>query len=772
MKFKIGHIQKARVYTFKQHLSRIKKRLLFYSIALIVFIIAFIVVFANVFYSQSKKYFDNIAITRITNTGNLTEDGVSLYLDHCFHDLENFKADLAKSDIKTSDTIDMDKLYTYLASIHFDYHLDYCGVLYQDEVIFSNEDRFSIEGTNLPKEIQGNYIFPYSDGNFYFGIPTTEAFPEFKGIVGKISAQEFSKEIEVHVYNDEANQIIVEENGDIISVSSVHHEDWYGTNFFDDVQKQYSKSDLNKLKSWLTDPTSSTLAIGRGKGKWECMLFKKPLEYGDQKGAYIFVLAVPMKLLTNQVVSLSNISLAALYTSLIIGTSVIILLAVLLVRNHIKSEEKKAYGPKSGLLNEDYFFHDMQAILFHDDSPFGLVAMNIKGFKNINSIYGADIADELLVTIGKAVNDYFKDKEDDIAGYQRGDNYMLLLKGNEDDVLYKLTTLDYELNQIDFLGNMKVTFSYGIKITSSKFALELHQELDKAKFAEKVNSHAEDNYFFFNEEMEKRQKEADEMNNRFEEALEKKEFEVFFQLKWNLKKNDWGGAEALVRWRSPERGLIPPGKFIPLYEENGNIVELDAYVFERTCQLLSEMLDKGERVVPISINLSKRNFANMSFMPLYQSIVEKYKIPHELIEFEITEGLLMDNVESYTKFIRIFHENDYGIAMDDFGAGYSSLNMIHKLDFDIIKIDAKFFRDGFDDSNKTIVKSVISLCHKLGKTVVAEGIEHSYEVDFLKEAKCDIIQGYYFAKPLPFEDFKVLLSQKTESEENKGSIAG
>jgi GGDEF domain-containing protein len=128
---------------------------------------------------------------------------------------------------------------------------------------------------------------------------------------------------------------------------------------------------------------------------------------------------------------------------LIIGTSVIILLAVLLVRNHIKSEEKKAYGPKSGLLNEDYFFHDMQAILFHDDSPFGLVAMNIKGFKNINSTYGADIADELLVTIGKAVNDYFKDKEDDIAGYQRGDNYMLLLKGNEDDVLYKLTTLDY-----------------------------------------------------------------------------------------------------------------------------------------------------------------------------------------------------------------------------------------------------------------------------------------------------------------------------------------
>ena len=124
----------------------------------------------------------------------------------------------------------------------------------------------------------------------------------------------------------------------------------------------------------------------------------------------------------------------------------------------------------------------------------------------------------------------------------------------------------------------------------------------------------------------------------------------------------------------------------------------------------------------------------------------------------------MDNVDVYTRFIKIFHENDYFIAMDDFGAGYSSLNMIHELDFDVIKIDAKFFRAGLDESNKTIIESIINLCHKLNKVVVAEGIELESEVEFLKTVGCDIIQGYYFAKPVPANDFRQKLADSKKNE--------
>ena len=761
-------LDKPKVYTFKQQLARLRKRLVFFIIAFIILIISFIMVFAEEFYRGSRKYFDNIAVTRITNTGGMTEKSIIKYFNHCSTDMHNFLHEISEADMRTGNTIDEEKLKNYLNNQDdghdHSYHLESYGVVYNNKIYFPNSEPVTTDRELLLSAVKKEYIITLTeDDALYFISPSPQAYQDFTCIIGKIDLEEFSREIETNVYGGQANVLVIRNNGETVAVSSIHNEDWYGDNFYQDIANNYPRKDYDRVVKWLQSSDSKTIEIGANDDYLNCMIYKRTLDYGDEGGKLIFVLAVQKKLLTNQVVSLTNISLTALYISLVGGTSVIIMLVILLARNHIQVEKKKAYGPKSGLLTEDYFFRDAQAILFHDNSPFGLVSMNIRGFKKINAIYGADVADKLLGSVGKAINDYFEDKDDDIAGYQRGDNYMLLLKGNEDEILYKLTTLDYELTQIQFLDNTTLNFSYGIKVTSSKYALELYQELDKAKFAEKCNKDPNENYFFFNEEMEKRQQEADELNARFESALENDEFEVFFQLKWDLRSNDWGGAEALVRWRNPDHGLISPGKFIPLYEENGNITKLDAFVFEKTCRLISEMLDRGERVVPVSINLSKRNFANMAFMPAYQAVVDKYKIPHELIEFEITEGLLMDNLEAFTRFIKIFHENDYGIAMDDFGSGYSSLNMIHNLDFDIIKIDARFFRDGFDESSKTIVKSVISLCHKLGKTVVAEGIEYSHEVSFLKEAKCDIIQGYYFAKPLPFDDFKKLLSSRPEN---------
>lgn len=750
-----------KVYTFRQRLAKLRKKLIIFIVALFLSILSLIIIFAEEFNRGSQKYFNKIAEVRITNTGGLTEKSISRLFEHSFVDLHNFSSYMKDFDLKTDGHVDENKVIDFLDSTYLENHLDDYGIIMNDKIIFSSENQITLNGEFLLTDITEDYVFKMPNiepNNLYFASPAPEGFDEIKGIIGIIDINSFNSEIETNVYNNQANVIVIKSNGDTIAVYSINNKDWYGNNLFQDIANNYSRKDYDKLDGWILNPNKNVLDIGSGKS--EIMLYKSELPWGDETGKFIFILSVPKGLLTNQVISLTNISLTALYISLVLGTLIITALVILLAHQYVKTERKKAYGPKSGLLTEDYFFHDAQAILFHDESPFGLISMNIKGFKKINEIYGADVADDLLGEVGRAVNDYFADKDDDIAGYQRGDNYMLLLKGNEDEILYKLTSLDYELTNMKFLDETKLNFSYGIKVTSSKFALDLYKELDKAKFAEKQNKAPNENYFFFDEEMEKRQQEIDDLNTKFEEALANEEFEVFFQLKWDLRMNDWGGAEALVRWRSPEKGLIPPGKFIPLYEDNGNVTKLDAYVFEKTCKLISEMLDNGERVVPVSINLSKRNFANMTFMPVYQAIVEKYKIPHELIEFEITEGLLMENLEAYTKFIRIFHENDYGIAMDDFGSGYSSLNMIHNLDFDVIKIDAKFFRDGFNESSKTIVKSIISLCHKLGKTVVAEGIEHSHEVDFLRDAKCDIIQGYYFAKPLPFDDFKKLLATR------------
>lgn len=164
--------------------------------------------------------------------------------------------------------------------------------------------------------------------------------------------------------------------------------------------------------------------------------------------------------------------------------------------------------------------------------------------------------------------------------------------------------------------------------------------------------------------------------------------------------------------------------------------------------------------MPISINLSKKHFANTDFINSYIFIIEKYKIPHKYIEFEITEGLIVENVTNFVNFISNIHSQGFLCSMDDFGSGYSSLNVIRELDFDVIKIDSRFFRGtkGFDNESQIIVASIIELCHKLGKKVVAEGIEVEEQVKFLKDNNCDIIQGYYYSKPEPWDNCKEKLN--------------
>ena len=374
-------------------------------------------------------------------------------------------------------------------------------------------------------------------------------------------------------------------------------------------------------------------------------------------------------------------------------------MAILLVINYNKRKRQEAFYSDTGLYKEDAFFLDTQAVLLQNThKKYGIIYMNITNFSRINSYFGTNAGDKVLDQVGINLNNILKDMPDDFAGYQHGDKYMILLKGDIEDVLYKLQEINDKLINCEYDFGQRLEFSYGIKITDSQYAIDLRGEWDCAKYAEN-NSKNNEVFNNYDQEMINRKKEIEDINGRFDEALLNEEFEVFLQLKWSLTKNDWAGAEALCRWRDPIKGLISPGVFIPIFEENGKIVKLDCYMFESTCKLL-------------------------------------------------------------TTFIKIFHENDFSISMDDFGAGYSSLNMIHELDFDVIKIDARFFRGGFDEANQIIVSSIINLCHQLNKIVVAEGVENPNEVEFLRGAGCDIVQGYYFAKPLPVEDFKKLLFSK------------
>lgn len=761
----------SKLYTIQQEIKRLKVRFFIFLGIVVASIITIMSVFASEFSRVSNYYFNQIAETRMSNSGTQRKNYVETHIQMAFQDIVTLRAIVDANDIldenyNVSDT----KINNLLKdSSTYPYFLDDVGVILKDRIIFDAGTSFSFKKFDITKNmmLKGYEINTEdnTDSNLYFIIPASEHSQlGVEGFIGKIETETFTQAISTTIYNNESTTLIVRDNGDIICFSSGVHrwrfDNFEGKKFTNLTVAMHTWVSSSEYDSYLDFMLTRGVAIfNAGKDDRDGMFYKDELVVGDEYSHYVMIFMAPKYLLTNQTESLAQTAAIAFYITLLLGTIVSIALASLLIHEFLNRKRENSFDKNTGLHKDEAFFHDAQALLLqHQTETYGLVFMNIKGFTRINSFFGSIAGDRILDQVGKKVQETVEEGPYDIAGYLTGDKYMLFLKGDYDEVLYKLNELNQKLINTQFEYGQKLTFSYGTKMTASINALDLRDELELAKYSNKINKDNEDVVFhLFDEEMISMQKERNELNNRFEEALDKKEFEVFLQLKWDLKKNDWAGAEALCRWRDPIKGLISPGRFIPLFEENGKIVKLDLYMFEETCKIIREMLDNGERCVPVSFNLSKRNFQDSTFFNKYQEIIEQYQIPHDLIEVEITEGLLVDNIETFTSVIKIFHENEFNISMDDFGAGYSSLNMIHELDFDVIKIDAKFFRGGFDEANQIIVSSIINLCHRLNKIVVAEGIEHTSEVDFLKEAGCDIIQGYYFAKPLPVEEFKELL---------------
>lgn len=237
--------------------------------------------------------------------------------------------------------------------------------------------------------------------------------------------------------------------------------------------------------------------------------------------------------------------------------------------------------------------------------------------------------------------------------------------------------------------------------------------------------------------------------------MENNEFVVYFQPKVELKTNKIAGAEALVRWQDPKKGLIPPDEFIPIFEKNGFITKLDIYVFEEVCKTIRKWLNEGINPIPVSVNLSRMHLQNPNFLKKYKEIQEKYEVPADLLEIELTETLVFENFEQLKKVIDDIHQMGFSCSIDDFGSGYSSLNLLKEIPVDILKLDRIFFSKKNDKRGNSVIESIISLAKKLNMTTISEGVETISQVEFLRKADCDLVQGYVYSKPLAKDDFEI-----------------
>lgn len=414
----------------------------------------------------------------------------------------------------------------------------------------------------------------------------------------------------------------------------------------------------------------------------------------------------------------------------------------------------------TGIYNEDAFYMRVNRILRENtDEQYAMIRIDITRFKYINEIYGVEEGDRLLKYIGTILIEEVSG-ESNAYGRINGDIFAVLLKfKNEKEILDLIECMDLRVNEFG-LGR-KVSLSYGICIVKDK-DIQANILCDWANLALKtVKENRIKKYAFYKDELRIRQLNDQKIEDEMENALREGQFHVFLQPKYNISTEKVIGAEALVRWFHPKEGIIPPDQFIPLFEKNGFIIKMDEYIWEESCKVIQGWLEKGYEPIPISVNISRIHIYNKGFEQRLIQMLEDYKIPFSLIEVELTESTFVSETEEL--YQKMQHLQDLGItfSMDDFGAGYSSLNMLKNAPINTIKLDREFLNETTSTpKGQTIVSHTIAMVNQLGLNVIAEGVETRGQAEFLSGAGCANAQGFFFSKPMPVKEFNRLVFQE------------
>lgn len=401
------------------------------------------------------------------------------------------------------------------------------------------------------------------------------------------------------------------------------------------------------------------------------------------------------------------------------------------------------------------------------DDRIAIVYTDIKHFKYINDTYGYKVGDSLL----KEFVDEFMRGGDFILCASRvySDNFVVanrIVAGtltNEElrEMIYQMN-LEREAKFREKYLNSRLQFCTGISILDKNSrSLDAETAVSNANLARKVAKEMEDDCcVLFDQSMMEGIRREVEITSGIPRALERNEFQVYFQPKMDTNTMDLIGAEALVRWQKPDGRFIYPDEFIPLIERSGQIVDVDYFVYKEVFRFIAERLKEGKKVVPISLNVSRMHLNKMQILGYVESLLQEFQIPCSLIEFELTESIYLDNTERALELIEGLHKLGIKVSMDDFGSGYSSLNLLSKLPIDIIKLDRVFLKKGeMQESDRIIISCVVDMAKKLHITSLCEGVETKEQSNYLKEVGCQMQQGFYFSKPVPREEFESYMEE-------------
>lgn len=414
----------------------------------------------------------------------------------------------------------------------------------------------------------------------------------------------------------------------------------------------------------------------------------------------------------------------------------------------------------TGIYNKNKFYKSTREMLLaNPGADFVLIRFDVDRFQLINSFFGTQEGDRLLKYIAKMLSGYVSDKQPSAYGRIEADVFCLCFPSSY------IADIETSMSKIrDLVASYNLNYdivpSCGIYyITDRGMPIEIMY--DRATLAAKrCKGNYVNFYAVYDGSMSAQIVREQEITNEMSSALATGQFQIYLQPKYHIASNRPVGAEALVRWFHPQKGLIPPGDFVPVFERNGFIPKLDYYVWEEVCRLLRKWADEGRELYPISVNISRVDLYNPRLAEMVIELTEKYDLPSELLNLELTESAYTDNPVAMSETMAKLQSKGFTIMMDDFGSGYSSLNILKDISVDVLKIDMRFLsKTKIPGRGENIIASVVRMAKWLHIPVIAEGVETKDQVEFLRSIGCEYVQGFYFAKPMPVEAYADLVEK-------------
>lgn len=582
---------------------------------------------------------------------------------------------------------------------------------------------------------------------------------KMQALAASYSLSTFDKILSMTAFDGMGYAHIIRKDGSVVIRSSSENAAQTGYNLLSYL------SNSESLGEKTYEDVKADITSGRG-GQAE-FLMGETQEYM----AYTPFVVQPWYLLTFVPISVVNAKSELLLNLTILLCGVItfafaglIVVVMLSFYRHKRRLEQIAYvDPITGGNTAQRFYDFAGSALSISGKPqYCIVFSNIEKFKVLNEQFGRNACNNILRSIQNGISPDLKDEE--CMGRISADNFGILAKYTDDAEIaarfdrWYVACMGYiEKNETAWLP---LTIEFGVYVIEND-TMALPLMVDRAKLALSVTTRelrGKLRYAIYDERIRNRLFREKQIEDMMEEALERNEFHVYLQPKYRVQTEVIGGAEALVRWVSTTEGMIYPDEFISLFEKNGFIIQLDLWVFEEVCRNMRKWLDAGLSPVKVSVNCSRIHLKNPNFLDRYSTIAAKYNLPNGIIEIELTENTVLEDVTTLAQTIDKIHNAGFGCSMDDFGSGYSSLNAIQDIPVDTLKLDKIFFRSGSKDLPRTesVVGSIISMAKALSMETVAEGVEERPQVDMLKRLDCDYIQGFFFAKPMPIDQFELL----------------